>query len=86
MKNSFSAALRKRQSRAHVQLMIIHVYRKSVRVLSPTSYVIEPTGRFRNEMEKESGKAERSLNQIFPLDSCSFLFGQTRGSAPTVDS
>ena len=46
--------------------MIIHVYRKSVRVLSPTSYVIEPTGRFRNEMEKESGKAERSFNQLFP--------------------
>ena len=28
-------------------------------VLSPLRYVIEPTGRFRNEMEKESGKAER---------------------------
>ena len=26
---------------------------------SPLCYVIEPTGRFRNEMEKESGRAER---------------------------
>ena len=30
---------------------------------SPLCYVIEPTGRFRNEMEKESGRAERMLRR-----------------------
>ena len=32
-------------------------------ILSPLCYVIEPTGRFRNEMEKESGIAERMLRR-----------------------
>ena len=32
---------------------------KFMGILSPLCYVIEPTGRFRNEMEKESGRAER---------------------------
>ena len=41
-------------------------------ILSPLCYVIEPTGRFRNEMEKESGKAER---MIIPVE------GKTAGSS-----
>ncbi len=36
--------------------------KRVVPVLSPLRYVIEPTGRFRNEMEKESGGAERLVS------------------------
>ena len=40
--------------------------KNSCKILSPLRYVIEPTGRFRNEMEKESGKAERMGIHVAP--------------------
>ena len=47
---------------------------------SPLCYVIEPTGRFRNEMEKESGKP--SNHCVTPLGSFSALLCPIAISSP----
>ena len=57
MKERIKASLRAAFNAAKLRI-------NGLRVLSPLRYVIEPTGRFRNEMEKESGRAERNAPAV----------------------